>query len=78
MNIPPTKLIKRPQLDTPPFVPRGTLSNDVIKYGSDLESIPSSDAHVSPLQHANADITAMPVTGHKLVIKVAKAIIENY
>lgn len=45
---------------TPPFVPRGTRLRVVIKNGSDPETEPISLAHVSPLQQANADITAMP------------------
>lgn len=48
-------------IETPPFVPRGTRLREVIKNGSDLPiTEPISLAQVSPLQHANADITAMP------------------
>lgn len=60
MKTPPAKLTKSPQVETPPFVPRGTFLKVVIKIGSDFESIPSSDAQVSPLQQAKAAITATP------------------
>lgn len=51
---PPTILKNIPIGVTPPFVPFGTFLNVVIKTGSVLaRTVPNSDAHVSPLQHAN-------------------------
>lgn len=56
-----TNLTSKPIGETPPLVPRGTRFRVVIKNGSDLPiTEPISLAHVSPLQHANADITDMP------------------
>ena len=50
---PPTKLAKIPINDIPPFVPLGTRFHVVISKGSDRErTLPSSEAHVSPLQQA--------------------------
>ena len=50
-------LTTKPIIVTPPFVPRGTLFLVVIKNGLDLQStVPSSLAHVSPLQQANEPI----------------------
>ena len=46
------KLLRK-QSHTPPFVPGGTFFQGfVTSLGRDFESIPGSDAHVSPTQHA--------------------------
>lgn len=55
-----TYLTIKPMKLTPPFVPLGTRFRVVIKNGSDPVTEPISLAHVSPLQQANADITAIP------------------
>lgn len=53
-------LTSSPTIETPPLVPRGTRLRVVIKNGSDFPTTePISLAHVSPLQHANADIIAI-------------------
>lgn len=53
-------LTSNPTKETPPLVPRGTRFRVVIKNGSDFpQTEPISLAHVSPLQQANADITAI-------------------
>lgn len=53
MTSPPIVLHKTPISVIPPFVPFGTLFNEVTRIGSDFDStVPNSDAQVSPLQHA--------------------------
>jgi len=53
MIIPPAALAPNPTSDTPPFVPGGTFFQGfVTNLGRVFESIPSSDAYVSPAQHA--------------------------
>lgn len=49
---PPETEAKVPRVDTPPFVPGGTRLNVVMRMGGDLERIPTSEASVSPKQHA--------------------------
>lgn len=57
MTRPPIVLHKVPMSVIPPFVPFGTLLNEVTRNGSDFDStVPSSDAHVSPLQHAKTPV----------------------
>jgi hypothetical protein len=51
-NPPPTTDTVVPNAVTPPFVPGGTVLNVVISLGLDRAKIPSSDASVSPRQHA--------------------------
>ena len=41
-----------PIFEMAPFVPGGTLFRVVISLGGDFERIPSSEARVSPRQHA--------------------------
>lgn len=56
-----TNLTNKPTGVTPPFVPLGTRFRVVIRNGSDFPTTaPISLAQVSPLQQANADITAIP------------------
>lgn len=52
MMTPPDSEAKSPSKDTPPFVPGGTHLNVVIRSGELRESMPSSEASVSPRQHA--------------------------
>lgn len=52
MITPPARDARVPARDIAPLVPGGTLANVVIKRGGDLDKIPSSDAIVSPKQHA--------------------------
>lgn len=52
MITPPATDANVPSDDTPPFVPGGTRLQVVINNGADLERIPSSEAIVSPRQHA--------------------------
>lgn len=47
---PPARDATVPSTDSPPLVPGGTGLNVVIKMGGDLESMPNSDANVSPKQ----------------------------
>ena len=49
---PPATDARVPVRDTPPFVPGGTALNVVMRRGGDFERIPSSEARVSPRQHA--------------------------
>ena len=42
-----------PRTDMAPFVPGGTRLKVVMSRGGDFERIPSSDASVSPMQHAS-------------------------
>ena len=52
MIIPPDRDAIVPSNETPPLVPGGTDFNVIIKIGGDFARIPSSDARVSPRQHA--------------------------
>lgn len=52
ITMPPDMDATVPSVDIPPLVPGGTGWNVVTKRGLDLESIPSSEANVSPRQHA--------------------------
>ena len=52
MNSPPPTDAKVPVGDSPPFVPGGTGLSVVIRMGGERERMPSSDARVSPRQHA--------------------------
>lgn len=50
--VPPTNDMMVPTVDKAPFVPGGTDRRVVIRIGRDFESIPNSEARVSPKQHA--------------------------
>lgn len=52
MMMPPAAEAAVPVRETPPFVPGGTTLNVVISRGGVFERIPSSEASVSPRQHA--------------------------
>lgn len=52
MMAPPATDAPVPSRDTPPFVPGGTTFSVVMRIGGVLERIPSSEARVSPRQHA--------------------------
>lgn len=52
MTAPPDSDARVPTSDTPPFVPGGTREKVVMRIGGDLDRIPSSEASVSPRQHA--------------------------
>lgn len=52
MTTPPDRDARVPTSDTPPFVPGGTREKVVMRIGGDLDRIPSSEASVSPRQHA--------------------------
>lgn len=49
---PPDRDARVPARDIAPLVPGGTLANVVTSRGGDLDRIPSSEAIVSPKQHA--------------------------
>ena len=49
---PPSVDAAHPKAVIPPFVPVGTLRRVVTRRGADLLRTPSSEAQVSPLQHA--------------------------
>ena len=52
MSVPPAREESVPMVDMPPFVPGGTGLSVVMRMGGDLERMPSSEANVSPRQHA--------------------------
>ena len=52
MSRPPPRDDKVPTTDMPPFVPGGTGLREVMRIGRERERIPSSEASVSPRQHA--------------------------
>ena len=59
--VPPTKLAIVPIIVTPPLVPAGTRLKVVIKRGFLPYTDPISEAHVSPLQHANEPSKAIEI-----------------
>lgn len=52
MMRPPISEAKVPVLERPPLVPGGTTLRVVIRMGGERDRMPSSDARVSPRQHA--------------------------
>ena len=52
MTAPPAAEARVPKVETPPLVPGGTGLRVVIRRGREDERIPSSEASVSPRQHA--------------------------
>lgn len=52
MRMPPTSEQRVPRKETPPLTPGLHFFKVVMRIGADLERIPSSDASVSPRQHA--------------------------
>lgn len=49
---PPAREASVPTRDMPPLVPGGTGFKVVMRIGGDVDRMPSSDASVSPRQHA--------------------------
>lgn len=49
---PPPREASVPIRESPPFVPGGTGFSVVMRIGGERERMPSSDARVSPRQHA--------------------------
>ena len=52
MIAPPESEASVPTKEIPPLVPGGTRANVVMRIGGDFDKIPSSEASVSPRQHA--------------------------
>lgn len=52
IKVPPIAETSKPKGETPPLVPGGTRLKVVMSIGGVLERMPSSEASVSPRQHA--------------------------
>ena len=72
IKVPPARDDRVPMVDIPPLVPGGTGFRVVIRIGGDLDKMPSSEASVSPRQHAKC------LTDNKLCLNAQVAAYMQY